>query len=64
MVTAKIYDKKLGIDQTVELLAGEFENITLGTPVPANTEQPYVDASITIFDDEATAETIHFYGEP
>ncbi len=64
MVTAKIYDKKLGIDQTVELLAGEFENITLGTPVPANTEQPYVDASIIIFDDEATAETIHFYGEP
>ena len=64
MVTAKIYDKKLGIDQTVELLAGEFENITLGTPVPANTEQPYVDASLIIFDDEATAETIHFYGEP
>lgn len=63
-VTARIYDKKLGIDQTVELLAGEFKNITLGTPAPANTEQPYVDASITIIDDEATAETIHFYGEP
>lgn len=46
MVTARIYDNQLGIDQTVELLAGELKNITLGAPAPANTEQPYVDASI------------------